>query len=100
MGPMDNEELPFISSSPLLATQNKPVTTQDEKDLSTLKRVLAHLEQRIAEYQTIDRLEVNEVPFTVQQQLAVNKSIVYHLQEEKLMIETVINNIKEKYSGR
>ena len=96
---MNNEELPFVSSSPLLATQNKKVKPQDELDLPTLKRVQALLEQRILEYQTIDRLTVSEDTFTVQQQLAINQSVKYHLEELKLLVDTTILSIKEKYEN-
>lgn len=94
---MDREELPLISSSPLLATENKPVKPQDEMDLPTLKRVQNTLEAQIASYASIDRLTVEEKGLTVKQQLAVNKAIAFHLTELKLMVDTAIEGIKEKY---
>lgn len=92
-----DEELDYKSSSPLLATENKPVKPQDEVDMPTLKRVQQMLEEQIDSYSTIDRLSVDEKDLTVVQQLAVNKAIAFHLNEVKLLVETVVANIKEKY---
>lgn len=94
---MDAEELPFISSSPLLDTAQKPVKTQDEVDLPTLKQVQKILEERIASYSSIDRLTVEEKDLTVQQQLAVSKAIVAHLTELKVLVDETITRVKEKY---
>lgn len=94
---MDSEELPLISSSPLLATQAKQTVPQDEIDLPTLKRVQRTLEKQIESYKTIDRLTVDEKDFTVKQQLAINQSIRFHLTELKLLVDTAIDNIREKY---
>lgn len=94
---MDAEELPLISSSPMLATAPEPTKPQDEIDLPTLKRVQRTLAAQIASYSDIDRLTVSENDLTVKQQLAVNKAIKQHLTEVKLLVDTVIDNIKEKY---
>ena len=94
---MDSEELPLISSSPLLATEAKKTVPQDEIDLPTLKRVQRTLEQQIESYKTIDRLTVDEKDFTVKQQLAINQSIRFHLTEIKLLVDSAIDNIREKY---
>lgn len=94
---MDNEELPILSSSPLLATAPESTKPQDEIDLPTLKRIQKTLNAQIASYATIDRLSVDEKELTVVQQLAVNKAITFHLTELKLMVDTVIENVREKY---
>jgi hypothetical protein len=92
-----DEELDYKSSSPLLATAPDNTKPQDEIDLPTLKRVQQMLEDQIASYSTIERLTLDSKDLTVEQQLAVNKSIAFHLNEIKLLVETVVANIKEKY---
>ena len=94
---MDDEELPLLSSSPLMSTAPVKTKPQDEIDLPTLKRIQVQIEAQIASYSDIDRLTVSQKDMTVQQQLAVNKAIKFHLLEIKLLVDTVIENIKEKY---
>jgi hypothetical protein len=97
MGNHMDEELGYTSSSPLLATAPTSTKPQDEIDLPTLKRVQNMLEQQIVSYSTIDRLVVDEKDLTVKEQLAVNKAVAFHLTEIKLLVETVVANIREKY---
>ena len=92
-----DEELPLISSSPLLDTAPVPPKPQDEVDLPTLKRVQQMLDEQIASYDSVDRLTVDEKELTVVQQLAVSKAIKQHLTEIQVLVDTVITNIKEKY---
>lgn len=94
---MENEELDYVSSSALLPStpEVKPV---DENDLSTLKLVQRTLQDQIKSYQTIDRLTLADKTFTVEQQLAVNKAIVSHLVELKVIVDTTIENVREKYA--
>lgn len=92
-----DEELGYVSSSPLIATAPATTKPQDEVDLPTLKRVQKMLAEQIASYKTTDRLTVSEKDFTVKQQLAMNQSIAYHLNEVKLLVDTVVENIREKY---
>lgn len=92
-----DEELNYVSSSPLLATQKPPVKTQDELDMPTLKKVQQMLEKEIEAYSLTDRLTIDETHFTVKQQLAMNKSIALSLKEIKSTIDSVIETIKEKY---
>lgn len=94
-----DEELGYVSSSPLLATENKPVKVQDEVDISTLVKVQKLLEDEINAYSLTDRLTVDESLFTVQQQLAMNKSIALSLKEIKQNVDTAINNVREKYQA-
>jgi hypothetical protein len=97
MGYLD-EELPMVSSSPMLATAPVATKPQDEQDLPTLKRVQTMLNEQMASYLTIDSLSGDEKDLTIKQQLAVNQSIVHHLREVKLLVDTIIENIREKYS--
>jgi len=91
------EELPFLSSSPLVTTAPAKVKPQDELDLPALKRIKKILTEQIRSYASIDRLTVEEKDMTLQQQLAVNKAIKLHLTEFKLLVDTVITNVEESY---
>lgn len=91
-----DEDLDYISSSPLLDTPVE-TNTQDEEDLPTLKQVLKLLDAQIEDYKTIDMLNVNDPVFTVAEQLEINNRVVTHLGQLKILVETTIGNIKEKY---
>lgn len=93
-----DEELNYVSSSPLVDTQKPKVKAQDELDLPTLVKVQKILAEQIHAYSLADRLTIDETNFTVKQQLAMNKSIALDLNEVKLMIDSAINNVKEKYA--
>jgi len=80
------EELDYISSSP-----------QDEVDMPTLERVLVRLDEQIDFHNRLDSLSVSEQVLSVKEQLAVNQTVVSNLRELKLLVETTINDIKEKY---
>ena len=91
------EELGYVSSSPLVATQKPAPKAQDEKDISTLNKVSKMMEAEIAAYASVDRLTIDETNFTVKQQLAMNKSIAISIKEFKLTVDSAINNVREKY---
>jgi hypothetical protein len=95
-----NEELSYVSSSPLLATQKPEVKAQDERDLPTLEKVQTLLAERIEAFNTIEYLTFDEKHFTVKEQLAINKSVALNLQEIKLMVDAAITNVRGKYAGR
>lgn len=92
-----DEELNYVSSSPLVETKKPEVKAQDERDISTLKKVQRLLQDEINAYSLTDRLTIDETHFTVKQQLAMNKSIALSLNEIKLTVDAAINNVKEKY---
>ncbi len=91
-----DEDLDYVSSSPLLGA---PVETNptDESDLPALEALSVMLQDQINSYSTIDQLDLTDKNFTVEQQLAINKRVQSHLQELKLVIDTVVENVKEKY---
>lgn len=91
-----DEDLDYISSSPLL---NAPVDTNptDEADMPALKIVEALLDEQIASYSSIDQLDPSNKDLTIEQQLAVNKKVQTHLQELKIVINTVVEKVREKY---
>ena len=92
-----DEELNYVSSSPLVETRKPEVKAQDERDISTLVKVQKMLEAEIKAYGLTDRLTIDETHFTVKQQLAMNKSIALSLNEIKLTLDSAITNVKEKY---
>jgi hypothetical protein len=94
------EELAYVSSSPLVETQKPAVKAQDERDISTLKKVQRMFEEEIAARKTTDRLTIDETNFTVKQQLAMNQEVANILGRFKLTVDSAINNVKEKYSER
>lgn len=91
-----NENLDYISSSPYLVTpkKTKPI---DELQISTIRRVQDKIEDQIELYSRISSLSLDESPLTIKEQLAVNKSVVFHLEEIRAITEATINDINEKY---
>lgn len=96
-----NDELGVLgynSSAPDLIAREvvKPI---DEEQVSTLERVLALLDSREVYYKTVDAISLEPEHlkvFTAEQQLAMNKKMVFHVQELRGMIQTTINKVKEK----
>lgn len=95
---MLNEELDYVSSSPLLVEAETP-KFQDETDEPALKRIQTILGEQIKSYDSIQRLALDDKSLSVEQQLAVNRAIVIHLQEIKLLVDTTLTSIKEKYGN-
>ena len=96
-----NEEiqLGYISSASMLV-ETETVKAEDEADITTLERVLALLRDRQAYYQTIDSLSLADEVLTVTEQLAVNKKVLFHLQELQGLLIATITKVKEKQNGR
>lgn len=92
-----DEELNYVSTSPDLQSVQRDVKPQDVTDMPTLERVLVKLNEWEALYMSVDSLTVDEKPFTVTQQLALNQKAVLMARELKLMVETTISDVKEKY---
>ena len=95
-----DEELAYVSSSPLVETQKPKVKPQDERDISTLKKVQGMMADEIAARKTTDRLTIDETNFTVKQQLAMNQEVARIISEFKQTVDSAINNVREKYSER
>jgi hypothetical protein len=93
-----DEELDYISTSPF-STAPVQVKSQDEEDLPTIKRLQKTLQDQITTYETVYTLTVDEKDFTVKQQLANNQQMVLRLKELQAIVDTTINNIREKYRG-
>ena len=95
----DNEELEYISSSPLLDTEPQKAKPQDEFDLPALLAIQKMIDGQIAFYDSIRALTVNESALTVKEQLAVNQNTQANLTQVKALVDTIVTNIREKYSG-
>jgi len=95
-----DEELDYVSSSPLVDTKRPEPKAQDEKDISTLKKVSRLMAEEIAARKTTDRLTIDETQFTVKQQLAMNQEVARIISEFKQTVDSAITNVKEKYAAR
>lgn len=91
------EELEYISTSPDLQAVKRAVKPEDEANLPALKRCLIKLDSWIEQYNSNESLTVDESIFTVKEQLAINQRSVLMAKELKQLLETTINDIKEKY---
>lgn len=93
------EELDYISSSPDLQPVQRKVKSQDESDLTTLQRVSARLDKYIAHHRSVDALTADEAQFPVRIQLVLNQRSVLLAEELRLLIDTTVNDVKEKYNN-
>ncbi len=93
------EDLDYISSSPDMQSVKRDVKPQDETDLATLERVISRLDKYIEHHNSNDSLTTDESQFSVREQLALNQRSVLLAKELKLLIETTIDDVKEKYNG-
>jgi len=91
-----DEELDYVSSSPLLSVKPE-VKPQDETDFSTLQRIQALLEAKIASYDSISKLNSRHPKLTVDQQLEVAEAVKLDLMEVKQGVDLTIANVQEKY---
>lgn len=91
---LEDEELGYVSSSPSLGKRTEEVI-EDERDMSALKQIQMQLAKDIKSYSTINRLMLGSKVFTVEQQLAINKTVALHLEGYKAMVDNAILNVKE-----
>lgn len=92
----------YVPSSPSLVQQDKP-NPMDEAEISTLDEILALLANRKAYYDSTSSLSLDAAMlqvFSVNQQLAINKKVVFHIQELETKLASAINKVREKQSGR
>jgi len=91
----NDEELGYVSTSPDLDTKRTKEVIADERDMPSLQRLQKQLGEDIESYTTIDRLVLGDKTFTVDQQLAINKSIAAHLRGYKSTVDNAIINVRE-----
>lgn len=76
----------------------KPVVDTNPKDLEnldTLDHVRRLLANRKEYYQSVDSLSLEDKTFTVEEQLAINKRVLFHIQELEGLVEGTIKRVKE-----
>ena len=95
-----NEELgtlQYVSSAPDFdLAPSVEVKPEDVADLTTLERVKKLIRDRQAYYSSIQSLAIADESFSVEQQLAINKKVSFHLQELEMLIDRTIKEVREK----
>ena len=95
-----SEELGYVSSSPMVGA-SREVQPEDELKLPVYKKLHRLIDDQIAMYSNIASLDNRkDAKFTIDQQLEVNRAVVQHLNEQKVLVQTVIGDIEELHSGR
>lgn len=100
MNPNDElNDLGYASSAPDLIQIDEP-HPKDEADISTLEEVLKLIQNRKAYFRSVDSLALEDKNFNVDQQLAINKRVLFHLQEIEGMVVSTIRKVRDKNNGR
>lgn len=95
---MNNEELPYLGPSSVPYVEKEPLSDgqiKDERDLSTLERVQKLCLNRIQYYQSVESIEFGK-ELTVENQMLVNKKVLFHLQEFNILLDKAIKEVKER----
>lgn len=82
----------FTQSSGVLGGAN--IKDPDVANVSVLKQISTELKTMKAEYATIDRLNLDDKHFTIEQQLANNKWAVTLISTMELMINEKLKEIQ------
>lgn len=91
--------LGYVSSAPDFGIRVEDAqNTQDEADLPTLTLVLQLLTNRKQYYLSTDSLSIGEM--TIENQLIVNKKVLFHIQELEGLVEGAIKRAKEHINER
>lgn len=77
------------------ATNTKP---QDEADLPALLMVSRLLANRRAYYTSVESLSIGDL--TVENQLIINKKVLFHIQELENLVNTTVQRVKERLNER
>lgn len=100
MNPNDElNQLGYASSAPDLLQIDEP-HPKDEAEISTLEEVFKLIALRKRSYELISTLTLDDKVFTVEQQLAINQQVLFHIQELESKIISVIRKVREKQNGR
>jgi len=100
MNPNDElNGLGYVNSAPSLVQQDTP-HPKDEAEISTLDEVFVLLENRKQYYLAIESLSLDDKNFSVDQQLSINKKVLFHIQELESKIMTVVEKVRAKQNGR
>jgi hypothetical protein len=98
---MENElnGLGYVSSAPDLLgelTVNRP---RDEAEISTLEEVLKLIRDRKRYYESIESLSLDDKTFTIEEQLAINKRALFHIQEIEGMVVAAVKTVRSHNNG-
>ena len=100
---MNNEGFDYLGPTSFNDAPEEPVSgglIKDENELGTLEKAEALIANRIAYYQAIDSIDLEDKNFDSDVQIAINKKVLFHLQELNLLITKGINDVKEHQNGR
>lgn len=103
MNPTDELNLLGYTSSAAdfdLTVELDMPTPQDEADLPALVLAQKLIRNRQEYYESVASLDLADEVFSVEQQLAINKKMVFHLQELDSQLDRAITKVKEKLNGR
>jgi acetoin utilization deacetylase AcuC-like enzyme len=98
---MENElnGLGYVSSAPDLLGELKVNRPRDEAEISTLEEVLTLIHNRKKYYESIESLSLEDKSFTIDQQLAINKRALFHIQEVESMILAAVKKVRSQHNG-
>lgn len=95
----DLNQLGYVSSAPdFNIAPEVNVRPEDINDLTTLQNVSRLLKDRKKYYSSVDSLSLAN-DLTVENQLLVNKKVLFHIQELESLIDTIIIKAKEQLNG-
>lgn len=100
MAQNEDEELGYLSTSPMIARKVEKSVIVDERDLPTLKRLKNQISSDIDAYRSIDKIVLGDTVFTVEQQMDINQKLVAHLRHYETMVENGILGVKEAQDAR
>ena len=93
-----NEELNYLGPASVPYVAKEEVTTgqiKDERDLSTLEKTRQLCLNRIGYYQSVESIEFGK-DLTIENQMLVNKKVLFHLQEFNILLDKAIKEVKER----
>ena len=96
----DLGQLEYVSSAPDLIVQDElEAKPKDVADFSALQQVARLLRDRRKYYASVESLSLGE-GLTIENQLLVNKKMLFHIQELESLINTTIIKVKETLNGQ
>lgn len=94
--------LGYNSSAPDLV-ETETATVHEEAEIPTLTQVLKLLNNRKKYFLSIDAISLEpevQAIFNSDAQVAINKKVVFHIQELESQIVATINKVKETHENR
>jgi hypothetical protein len=95
----DLNQLGYVSSAPDFSmAPEATLRPEDLAELTTMQNVSRLLKNRKKYYSSVDSLSLGN-DLTIENQLLVNKKVVFHIQEVESMIDATITRAKEILNG-